>query len=221
MSYFSPAFQKFFRDLSRNNNTEWFNANRAIYEKEVKQPFAAFVDEMIKRIRKYEPKMAIKASDAIFRINKDVRFSKDKTPYNTHMSANISLYGKKDKSYPGFYIQLSHDKVTMFGGAYMVEPDLLLRVRRYIAKHLKEFSAVYKDKAFTKAFGAIQGEKHKKVPPEFAAVADKEPLILNKQFYFMAEIKPDIITKDKLPDLLMDYYQAGMKMSAFLRAALK
>jgi uncharacterized protein (TIGR02453 family) len=105
MSYFNPAFIKFFKDLSQHNTTEWFNEHRKVYEKEVKKPFAEFVDEMIKRINKYEPEINIKASDAIMRINKDIRFSKDKTPYNTYVAANISAYGKKDKSYPGFYFQ--------------------------------------------------------------------------------------------------------------------
>lgn len=219
MKHFKPEFVKFFKDLSKNNNTAWFDENRKTYEKEVKEPFAAFVGEMIQRIQKFEPDVKIKPADAISRINKDIRFSKDKTPYNTHLSANISPYGKKDKAYPGFYFQLSHDKIMVYGGAYAVEPPMLQKLRKNIAKNPKAFAAAYNDKNFKEKFGAIQGEKHKRVPEEFQEAAAKEPLIANKQFYYMGEIKADHITKDSLADTLMEYYKAGKKMNEFLRQA--
>jgi uncharacterized protein (TIGR02453 family) len=155
------------------------------------------------------------------RINKDIRFSKDKTPYNTYVAANISVYGKKDKSYPGFYFQLSHDKIEMFGGAYMAEPPALQILRTSIAENLKEFSAAYNDKKFKEKFGTIKGEQHKRVPEEFQSIVSKEPLIANKQFYYNAEIKDDIVTKDELPETLMEYYLAGKKVNDFLIKALK
>lgn len=221
MSWFNPAFQKFFKELSKSNTSEWFNANRKVYEKEVKEPFSAFVEEMIQRIRKHEPDIKIKASDAIMRINKDIRFSKDKTPYNTYVAANISIYGKKDKAYPGFYLQFSHDKIMVFGGAYMLETPALQKLRSNIAKNLTRFAAAYNDRDFKQKFGAIQGEKHKRVPEEFKGIAVKEPLISNKQFYYSAELKPGLLTKKELPDKLMEYYLAGKKLSEFLRSALK
>lgn len=219
MSYFNPAFIAFFKDLAKNNNTEWFNTNRKVYEKEVKKPFADFVEEMIGRIRKHEPAMQIKASDAIMRINKDIRFSKDKTPYNTHVAANISLYGKKDKSYPGFYFQLSPGAIHIYGGAYALENDRLAKVRELIAGKVLNFSKVIKDPAFLEKFSGIEGEKNKRIPEEFQAVLAKEPLIANKQFYYSAELKPDLILSDQLPDRLMDYYEAGKPVNDFLRGA--
>lgn len=222
MSYFNNAFIKFFKELSKNNKTEWFNENRKTYEKEVKEPFSFFVEEMIQRIRKkYEPEIKIKLSDAIMRINKDIRFSKDKTPYNTHVSANISLFGKKDKSYPGFYFQFSHDKIMIYGGVYMVETSTLKILRNHIAENLKDFAAAYNDKNFKEKFGVIQGEKHKRVPEEFQSTAVKEPLIANKQFYYMAELKPDLLINNELPDKLMEYYLAGKKLNDFLKSAFK
>jgi len=221
MSYFNSEFIKFFQELSKNNKTEWFNENRKTYEKEVKLPFSIFVEEMIQRIQKYEPEINIKASDAIMRINKDIRFSKDKTPYNTHVAANISIYGKKDKSYPGFYFQLSHDKIAMYGGSFMVETTTLQTLRNSIAKNLTEFADSYNDKDFQEKFGSIQGEKHKRIPEEFQEAYAKEPLIANKQFYYMAELKPDIILQNELPEKLMEYYLAGKKLNDFLKNALK
>ena len=219
MNYFNPAFLKFFKELSKNNSTEWFNDNRKTYEAEVKKPFSGFVEEMILRIRKYEPEIQIKPSDAIMRINKDIRFSKDKTPYNTHVSANISAYGKKDKSYPGFYFQLSSEGVMIYGGAYMVENTTLQQIRNHIAGNLKNFSAAYNDKSFKEKFGSIQGEQNKRIPAEFQAVSEKEPLIANKQFYYSASLKPALITSAGLPEELMEYYRAGKKVNEFLKQA--
>lgn len=221
MKYFNPAFIDFFKNLSANNSKEWFDANRKVYESEVKKPFQVFVDEMISRIQKHEPEVQIKAADAIMRINNDIRFSKDKTPYKTHMAANISVYGKKDKSYPGFYFQLSADKIAVYGGAYMMETPVLNSLRNYIAQNQKIFKSVYSEKHFTEKFGHIQGEKNKKLSPELTEAAEKEPLIFNKQFYFTAELPASLILSENLPEKLMEYYQAGSGLNEFLKKAFR
>ncbi|MBK9248484.1 MAG: DUF2461 domain-containing protein [Ignavibacteria bacterium] len=221
MNYFNTSFLDFFKELSANNSTDWFNEHRKTYETEVKKPFASFVAEMITRIQKYEPAITIQPSDAIMRINKDIRFSKDKTPYNTYVAANISLYGKKDKSYPGFYFQLSDKAIEIFGGAYMVEPPMLHSIRTYIAGHLEEFSAAYNDPQFKQKFGTILGEKHKRVPEEFQSIVTQEPLIANKQFYYAATVTPDYITSNELPEKMIEYYLAAKKVNEFLQSSLK
>lgn len=220
-THFSPAFIQFFKDLSKNNSSEWFNENRKTYEKEIKKPFAEFVDMMIMRIQKLDPEVKIKASDAIMRINKDIRFSKDKTPYNEHVAANISKFGKKDKSYPGFYFQLSAKTVTIVGGVYNVENDQLQKIRKHISNNLTEFKKLYSDKTFKEKFETIQGEQNKRIPPEFQDAAEKENLIANKQFFYTAELKPSLITTEELPEVLMDYFKAGKKVNDFLKEAWK
>ena len=183
LTYFENILLPKFRFMTFCSIKAWFDENRKTYEKEVKKPFSDFVEEMIKRIQKHEPDVQIKAADAIMRINKDIRFSKDKIPYNTHVAANISVYGKKDKSYPGFYFQLSPAGVMVYGGAYMVENTTLQSIREHISSNLKDFSNVYNDKLFKDKFGSIQGEQNKRLPAEFQEVAKNEPLIANKQFY--------------------------------------
>jgi uncharacterized protein (TIGR02453 family) len=219
MNYFSPAFVQFFKELSNNNSKEWFDANRKTYEQEVKKPFQSFVEEMISRIKKHELEIGIKAADAITRINKDIRFSKDKTPYNTHVAANISAFGKKDKSYPGFYFQLSPEKIAVYGGAYMLEPATLEKVRRHISQNLSSFRTAYEDKKFKEVFGSIEGEQQKRLPEEFKPVVAKEPLIANKQFYYSTTLPVKLINSPDLPDKLMECYLAGKKLNEFLRQA--
>lgn len=217
MTWFNKEFINFFKNLSENNNKTWFDENRNIYENDVKKPFLAFVNEMIIRIQKFESDVKIAPNEAVFRINNDIRFSKDKTPYKTHAGAIISKFGRKDKGYPGLYMQFSFDKIQVYGGIYMVESDVINRIRELIADNLEDFQALYKDKVFKKHYGQILGDKNKRLSPNFQKLLDKEPLIANKQFYFGAELNPKIILKPELPDVMMEYYHAGKKISDFLK----
>jgi uncharacterized protein (TIGR02453 family) len=221
MAYFSKDFTDFFKSLEKNNTTEWFDQHRKEYETHVKKPFAAFVQEMINRISKHEPDVRIEPKDAISRINRDTRFGADKRPYNTHLSANISAYGKKSKEYPGFYFQLSHKGIEVYGGAYMVEKENLLRIREAIVRDGAAFKKQLNDKKFKEAYGELKGEKSKMLPAELKAPAAKEELIFNKQFYYTASLDAKLITSDKLADELMKYYEAGRGVNIFLQKAMK
>lgn len=221
MPHFTTTYPKFFKDLTKNNTTAWFNENRKTYEQEVKKPFTAFIEELIARIQKIDKTVQIKAADAVTRINKDIRFSKDKIPYNLYMGAIISRYGRKSKEYPGIYIQLGADKIMIFGGAYQVEKESLHKIRTAIAKNGAGFQKAITNAAFVKKFGSIQGEKNKVLPPEFKALMEKQPLIANKGFYFFAELPAKHITDPKLVDLIMDYFAAGKPVNDFLVQALE
>jgi uncharacterized protein (TIGR02453 family) len=220
MEYFTSEYQKFFRELSKNNRKTWFDANRRRYEEHVKEPFTAFVGVMIDLIRADDPEVAITAKDAIFRINRDIRFSKEKFPYKTHMAANVSKEGRKSKEWPGFYFQFAADRVMVGGGAHVVEPTSLLKIRRAIIKDLPAFKKLVTAKDFRTRYGSLEGERNKVLPPEFRQCVAEEPLVANKQFYFMSDLDAaDLLAKD-LPDRLMKYYRAGRDMSAFLKRAL-
>ncbi len=217
MAHFKPSFNEFFKNLAKNNSSEWFNENRKVYEKEVKKPFAEFVEEMIGRIKAFEPEMSIKPADAIKRINKDIRFSKDKTPYNTSMSANISIYGKKDKAYPGFFFSLGPENIQIYGGAYMLEKPQLENLRNLIISAPKEFEAAITDKDFVKHFGTIQGEVQKRFDADYKLLIEKQHLLANKQFYYSTTLDAGLITKENLADILMEYYVAARKVNSFLQ----
>lgn len=221
MTYFDNDFMGFFKDLEKNNSKEWFDQNRKRYQSSVKDPFNTFVDEMITRINLRDPSVQITAKDAVMRINRDIRFSPDKTPYNVHYGAIISSAGRKDKSVPGFFIRFSPKMIGIFGGAHGVDKDQLYKIRAHIKSHLAQFQKLIRTQDFVNKFGAIQGEKHKRIPPEFRETAIKEPLIANKQFYYMAELSPKLITQERLPDVLMEYWEAANGVRTFLTEALK
>ena len=133
MSFFTADYLDFFKELAANNHKDWFDANRKRYEKSVKDPFKAFVQEMIDRVRAEDSSVQIEPKDAIFRVNRDIRFSKDKTPYKTQMSAIVSPGGKKDKTTPGIYMELGPENLKIYGGAHMLDKEQLLAIRETIA----------------------------------------------------------------------------------------
>ena len=128
--------------------------------------------------------MAITPKDAIFRLNRDIRFSKDKTPYKIHMAALISPGGKADKTTPAMYLQANHMDIRVYSGSHMLEKDQLYGVRKQIASNLDEFYKLISDKKFVQTFGEIHGERNKRLDPEFQKVFEKQPLLANKSFYY-------------------------------------
>jgi uncharacterized protein (TIGR02453 family) len=220
MTFFTDDFLKFFQDLEQNNNKEWFDANRIRYKNSVKEPFYAFVDHMIGLINERDPNVQITAKDAVMRINRDIRFSPDKTPYNIHYGAIISSAGRKDKSIPGFFIRFSPQYIGLFGGAHGIDKDQLQRIRAAIARDIKGFQGLINAENFKTRFGKIRGEQHKRIPAEFREAHQKEPLIANKQFYYMSELDPKIITSPQLPDVLMEYWEAANPVREYLSKAL-
>jgi len=221
MAWFTPDFNRFFIDLAPNNNKDWFDANRKRYEQSVKEPFEAFVAAVIERVARLDPTVSITPRDAIFRINRDVRFSKDKAPYKSRMSAVVAAGGRKDHSSGGIYFELGPENVAFYGGQYMPEKEQLQRIREHIARNLAQFKKLRTAKAFVDRFEEVQGERNKVVPKEFKEALVQEPLIANKQFYFMAELPPKTVTDPKLVDVLMDHYKAMRPMNDFLADALR
>jgi len=220
MSHFTEEYHKFFTGLAKNNKKEWFYKNRKIYDNHVKDPFRDFVEEMIVRIHADNPDVLINASEAIFRINRDIRFSKDKTPYKTHMSAFISPGGKKAKEDPGIYFQLGVNGIRIYSGIHQPDRANLEKMRQVIANSLDEFTSLINDKNFRSKFGEILGEKHKRIPPEFKEAAEKQPLLANKDFYVMANLDESFIINSKLPEILMEYYFTIKPLLVFFTEAI-
>jgi uncharacterized protein (TIGR02453 family) len=220
MAYFNEAFIRFFRELSNNNDRDWFNANKKQYEKEVKDPFYHFVDDLIARVNAVNPEIVLEPKQAIFRIYRDVRFSKDKSPYKTQTSALIARGGRKNMTDPGLYIQFSAEDARIYSGLYMLEKNDLTNVRRHIAAFSDEFSTLIGEKDFVSKFGEIRGEKNKILPAEFKPELEKQPLIANKQFYYFASYEPEFILKDHLLDEIMEHYHIVQPLNRFFSEAL-
>lgn len=221
MAYFTKDYTEFLKDLAGNNNREWYHANKKRFETSVKQPFEEFITAVIERLKKHDKSLdGLEAKKCIFRIYRDVRFSKDKTPYKTQMSAVVAAGGRKDMDSVGVYLELTPEWVRVYAGMYMPDTEQKDRIRHYIADNAKEFDKLVSDKTFVKFFGKVHGEQNKTVPKELKEAAEKQPLILNKQWYYFSEMKPKEITNPKLVDLVEERYLASKPLSEFLAKAI-
>ena len=124
MNYFNSDYVEFFKELSQNNHKDWFDLNRSRYEKNVKIPFKEFTQLAIDSIALLNNDfIGLQAKDCIFRINRDVRFSKDKQPYKLMCSAIITPNGKKSKAINGIYFEFTPEHVRFYSGVYEIEKD--------------------------------------------------------------------------------------------------
>lgn len=222
MAWFTDDFNRFFKDLAKHNNKEWFDADRARYEASVKQPFHAFVGAAITAIHRLDKSVDLEAKDAIFRIHRDVRFSKDKAPYKLEASAIISPAGRKDNTVPGIYFAFGPEAVRFYGGCYMPDRDQLHRIRTGILRDATGFQRACSGRAFTSLFpDGVQGERNKVLPAEFKGASATQPLIANKQFYVGAELPPRLVTDPGLLVLLLDHFKAMRPLNSWLAAALR
>lgn len=220
MKYFTTAFFKFFDELEKNNNKEWFEKNRSRYENDVKAPFKKLVTDINEKLLKDFPDLNREIHKNIFRINRDIRFSKDKSPYKNNVAAVFSRKGTQDVDYPGFYIHIGSKDLLVGGGKYEVSKDQLAKIRQEIYYNNGGFKKILNDKSFKEKYSTLNGDKNKVLPPEYKEFVKEQPYIANKQFWYGAKLTRKDITGDKLETLILSYFKAGMKMNKFILEAI-
>lgn len=221
MSYFDKDFLDFFTELEKDNNKDWFDENRKRYEKIIKDPFKAFVQVMIDRMHELDENIIIQPKDCIFRINRDIRFSKDKTPYKTQVSAVVAIGGKKNRTVPGIYFELSPRDLRMYSGIFQLEKEQLHNVRQEIAYNMDEFEKLISNKKFTSTFGEIHGAKNKRLDKDLMESAERQPLLFNKGFYYFKKWDSKTIFESNLDDILIETYKAAEPLNNFFKRALQ
>ncbi len=155
----------FLQQLAENNNREWFATNKKLYES-AKSDFEKITAGLIKEIGAFDPDIRnLTPRDCIFRIFRDVRFSKDKAPYKTNFGASFNKSGKKVHS-AGYYLHLDPTGSFMGGGIYMPEPDLLKMIRQEIFYNFSEFKAIISEKEFVKYYKTVEGSSALTLPPK-------------------------------------------------------
>src|SRR5688572_27813038 len=151
-----PSFPReglqFLRSLKRNNKREWFQERKSTYETQVKRPMEELIRALTTEIAQFAPEMI--ASPKISRIYRDVRFSKDKSPYKTYVAVGTGL-GKHEGA--RFYLHITPTELFIGGGLYMPTPEDLSAVRNHIAANPKDFINVVSTRRFRKLFGAVEG----------------------------------------------------------------
>ncbi len=159
---------QFFRELRENNHKEWFDLNRPRYEL-VKKDYHALVKKVLAIIHEFDPRVSdLEVKDCTFRINKDIRFSKDKSPYKTHLGIAVNPFGKKMET-PSYYIHLDEKGGSFVGGGlYMPQGPTLKKIRKEISNYSEDFESILLDKNFKKHFGKLDEEEAIKLkrPPQ-------------------------------------------------------
>lgn len=186
-----PAdYFRFFKELGENNNREWFEDNKPRFRESVQAPLVAFVEAMGPRLKKVskhfvaDPRLN---GGSIFRIYKDVRFSKDKTPYKTHGGVQFRHARGKDAHAPGFYVHIGPGEVFYGGGVWMPPSDALLKIREAIRDDGAGWRKAISGPAFKKRFGGVHGEALTRPPRGFDAGDPYIEDIRRKSFFAMEE----------------------------------
>lgn len=216
-----PIFFKFLQDLEKNNNKDWFDINRKLYETEIKKPFEDFTIALGNELNIFDPEIQGDFKKSIFRINKDIRFSKDKSPYKTNRSSAYSLNGKKDHEDPGYYIELGANKCYIAGGAWAPSTDSLKKIRSEIYYNLDDFNAILKNKNFQTTFIDIKGERSKILPKDIKDWAIDSEYIYLKQFYFIKEFSQKEALEKDFVKSVAKWFSHGYEMNQFLRQAMR
>ena len=211
----------FLKKLKNNNNREWFDSNKNEYLAS-KEIFEEFVSELIKGINKFDKKVSLdlKPKDCTFRIYKDVRFSKDKTPYKNNMSASINPGGKKS-NIPGYYFHLEPDGCFLAGGVYMPMPDVLKAIRQEIDYNPLPLINILKSASFKKEFNGLDEEDKLKNPPKgFNKDHAHSEILKNKHFIVSRKFENKVILKKEGLSKTLDSFKAMYPFLDYLRKAI-
>lgn len=192
----------FLKQLGKNNDKAWFDKNRKAYEA-AKDDFEEFIGGLLQKLTKLEERFSEQqAKDTIFRIFRDVRFSKDKTPYKAHFSAYLSRAGRKSPD-AGYYLHIEPGKSFLAGGIWQPEGPLLKGIRQEIDYNFKEFTGILNNKDFKKQFKNLEGEELKKVPPGYAADNPAADYLKKKSFMASQPLADKDLTAKNFGDNLV------------------
>ncbi|HTY10448.1 MAG TPA: DUF2461 domain-containing protein [Bacteroidota bacterium] len=213
---------EFLNKLKKNNNREWFEKHKQDFESEVKLPMQSLIASLQPYFESFAPEFDVSPKRSLFRIYRDIRFSKDKTPYKTHAAAHFVLRGKpKGIEGSGFYLHIEPGSVFLGGGIYMPDSDQLKKIRRAIAGQSKEFLGIVKDKNFVRTFKGIDGDKLQRVPAGYQPDHPMAEWLKLKQFFVGVDWKEEKCYKAQFVKDVAKIFEQAMPFISFLNAAMK
>lgn len=180
---------QFLKELSCNNNREWFQANKSRYDV-LHKAFVDEVQQLINRIALFDPQVAgLEAKDCMFRIYRDLRFSPDKTPYKVHFAAYMAQGGRSSER-GGYYIHLEPGHCHLSGGVWCPPPKLLKKLRQDIYDHIDEFVGIIHEPEFKALYPTMEGEVLKRMPAGYPSDFQYDEIMRHKDFCVSC-LKPD------------------------------
>lgn len=194
----------FLNKLKKNNDRDWFNANKKEYLN-IHEDVIEFADDVLAKMNKIDDIETISGKKSLYRIYRDTRFSKNKTPYKTHFGGILKRATKQLRG--GYYFHIEEGKAFVGGGFWQPNPDDLKRIRAAIAEDPDELRKIISSKAFKSTFGELQGEQVKTAPKGYKKDHPAIDLLRYKQFL----ISKSFSDKDMLADNFSDQVVATFK----------
>lgn len=222
-SHFTPELFRFLRQLKRNNNRDWFNANKQRYIQEVRDPMLRFVEDFAPRLHTISPQLVADPNPvggSMFRIYRDVRFSKDKRPYKTAATARFPHRRARDVHAPGFYLHLGLDGVYAGAGIWRPDSAALARIRKVIADDPAAWKRALSNRSFRKLH-RLAGESLVRAPkgydPDHPLIED----LKRKDYVSVSEFDEKAACRADFIDRYTTACRASVPFMRFLTGAVK
>lgn len=204
---FSPAALTFLRNLARNNRREWFQPRKEQYETLIKLPMMELISALNAEFLRFAPGYVTEPQRATYRIYRDTRFSKDKTPYKTHISGIFPRETAVKREGAVFYFHFTAKELLVFGGAYMPGREELLAYRGMIRDHYGELEKIVKDKVLRRTFVSLEGDQLTRMPKGFPVDHPAEGLLRQTQWYLEKTLDVSLITSPRLVRELARHFE--------------
>ena len=221
-TYFSPALFKFLRELKKNNDREWFQANKARYESDVRDPMLRFIADFavpLRTISKHFVADPRPVNGSLFRIYRDTRFSRDKSQYKTAAAAHFRHEVDGEVHGPGFYFHLGPGDVAVGAGIWHPDAETLAKIRDAIAGHPQLWKRAVSGKAF-RATCELWGEKLTRPPKGFDPAHPFLEDLKRKDFVAMASFEEADACKPGFMKRVADVYRVSAPFMSFLTKAV-
>ena len=216
---FKHALQ-FLSKLKKNNSKEWFDNNKKEYD-ELRKEVIAFVTGMIKNIQTFDPALVgLEAKQCMFRINRDMRFSKDKSPYKTNFGLTFNR-GGKSSPFAGYYLHIQPGECFIAGGSYAPMPEHLAAIRQEIDYHFDDFKKIINNKDFKKYFGTIEGDKLVRPPKGYEADNPAIEFLKHKNYLMWNRFDEKMLMEKNFEKYATTVFKAMKPMLDFMNRAIE
>ena len=218
-----PATIKFLKGLNKNNNKPWFEANRLAYQS-AKQDFESFVHAILSELAKTDEQIAsLNAKECMFRINRDVRFSNDKSPYKNNMAASIKPGGKKSVA-AGYYFHLEPGKSFVAGGIWMPDAAATKKIRQEISYCYDEFKSIISSRKFKSVYKDLDKEKEislVKLPKGYEKDDPASEYLKLKSWLATREVSDSELTSKGLSKMVVESFVTLQPLLSFINRSLQ
>lgn len=217
---FSPKALTFFRQLEKNNDRDWFAANKKTYVEQIETPMVELVGIVGQAMKQIAGDYVREPKRQLYRIYRDTRFSKDKTPYKTHLGAQFQHPQVTKNLGAGFYFHISHKEVCIAGGMYMPGPDELRALRAAFLADPMPFRKIIAARALTTLFGKPTSVSSARVPKGYDPADPAADLLKLRQFYYFVDLDPKLALSGALPGVIVRHFRGLAPLIHFINNAI-